>query len=141
MSNDAILPGQVWNDAEGKRIQAHGGSMHHEHGTFYWYRENKEWTTPGSDVWHWGVRCYSSTDLYHWDDRGLIIPPDVDDPTSPLHPAQMMDRPHIIFNPVTGKYVCWIKVMGEGDTQSYTVLTADSLLGPYSRRRGSIRSG
>ena len=135
MSNDAIRPGQVWNDTDGKRIQAHGGSMHHEHGTFYWYGENKERTTPGSDVWHWGVRCYSSTDLYHWEDRGLIIPPDVDDPTSPLHPAQMMDRPHIIFNAVTGKYVCWIKVMGEGDTQSYTVLTADSLLGPYSMQK------
>ena len=40
--NDAIRPGQVWNDTKGNRIQAHGGSMHHENGTFYWYGENKE---------------------------------------------------------------------------------------------------
>ena len=130
-TNDAIRPGRVWHDTNGDRIQAHGGSMHHENGTFYWYGENKERTTPGSGIWHWGVRCYSSTDLYHWDDLGLIIPPDVDDPASPLHPAQMMDRPHIIYNAATERYVCWLKVMGEGDTQTNTVLTAPSLLGPY----------
>ena len=53
--NDAIRPGQVWNDTNGRRIQAHGGSMHYENGTFYWYGENKEKTTPGSGIWHWGV--------------------------------------------------------------------------------------
>jgi hypothetical protein len=58
--NDAIHPGTPWSDTDGNRIQAHGGSMHHEHGTFYWYGENKEHTKPGSGVWHWGVRCYSS---------------------------------------------------------------------------------
>jgi hypothetical protein len=136
---DAIHPGRVWNDTNGNRIQAHGGSIHHDDGTFYWYGENKERTTPGSDIWHWGVRCYSSTDLYTWDDRGLIIPPDVDDPTSPLHPAQKVDRPHIIHNAATGKYVCWLKVMGEGFTQTSTVLVADALLGPYEIVRTGLR--
>lgn len=44
-----------------------------------------------------------------------------------------MDRPHIIFNQATSKYVCWLKVMGDGahDTQASTVLTADAFLGPY----------
>lgn len=105
--------------------------MHHENGTFFWYGENKERTLPGSGIWHWGVRCYSSTDLYNWTDLGLIIPPVVDDPSSPLHPAQQLDRPHIIFNPATGKYVCWAKIMGDGEIQTSTVLTSDSFLGPY----------
>jgi hypothetical protein len=137
--NNAIRPGQVWNDTNGNRIQAHGGSVHHENGTFYWYGENKEKTTRGSGVWHWGVRCYSSTDLYNWDDLGLIIPPAVDDPASPLHPAQKMDRPHIIYNPATKRYVCWLKVMGEGDTQTSQVLTAESFLGPYRVERTWLR--
>ena len=98
MTNDAIRPGQPWLDTNGERIQAHGGSLFFENDTFYWYGENKEHTTPGSGNWHWGVRAYSSTDLYNWDDLGLIIPPVLDDPSSPLHPAQKMDRPHIIFN-------------------------------------------
>lgn len=29
-----------------------------------------------SDIWHWGVRCYRSKDLYNWTDCGLIIPPE-----------------------------------------------------------------
>jgi hypothetical protein len=133
--NDAIHPGKPWLDTDGNRIQAHGGSMHHEHGAFYWYGENKERTKPGSGVWHWGVRCYSSTDLYNWNDEGLIIPPDLDDPSSPLHPAQKMDRPHIVYNAMTDTYVCWLKVMGDGDTQSVTILTAPTLLGPYNVAR------
>jgi hypothetical protein len=130
-TNDSILPGRPWLDTSGQRIQAHGGSIHYDNGTFFWYGENKEHTVPGSGVWHWGVRCYSSTDLYNWSDLGLIIPPVEDDPASPLHPAQKLDRPHIIFNVATQKYVCWVKIMGEGDLQTSTVLTADSFLGPY----------
>jgi Glycosyl hydrolases family 43 len=140
MTYTSIRPGQVWLDTSGERIQAHGGSLFYRQGTYYWYGENKERTTPGSGNWHWGVRAYSSTDLYNWDDRGLIIPPVLDDPDSPLHPAQKMDRPHIIFNERTGTYVCWLKVMGSGahDTQASTVLVADSLLGPYTIVRAGL---
>lgn len=92
-----------------------------------------------SDIWHWGVRCYRSKDLYNWTDCGLIIPPEPEDETSPLHPAACMDRPHIIFNRVTGKYVCWMKIMGRDGTQSETVLTADKLLGPYIKVRTGLR--
>jgi hypothetical protein len=89
----SITPGQVWTDTAGNRIHAHGGSLIHADGTFYWYGENKEHSLPGSGIWHWGVRCYSSPDLYNWTDEGLIIPPEPDDPTSPLHPSLGMDRP------------------------------------------------
>ncbi|RPE77807.1 MULTISPECIES: family 43 glycosylhydrolase [unclassified Frondihabitans] len=132
-THTSIRPGLVWLDTNGNRIQAHGGSVHYEDGVYYWYGENKEKTVPGSGIWHWGVRAYSSTDLYNWEDRGLIIPPVEDDPESPLHPTQGMDRPHIIFNELTQKYVCWIKVMGKDNqqTQASTILTADSFLGPY----------
>lgn len=127
-----IYPGRVWNDTEGNRIQAHGGSIIVVDGTFYWYGENKQRSTPGSGIWHWGVRCYSSTDLVNWTDRGLIIPPEPDDEESPLHPAAGMDRPHIIYNAQTRKYVCWLKVMSKGSVQRSTVLVADDVLGPYT---------
>ncbi|KUO18134.1 family 43 glycosylhydrolase [Streptomyces dysideae] len=126
----SITPGQVWLDTDGKRIHAHGGSILEIDGTFYWYGENKERSAPGSGIWHWGVRCYSSSDLYNWTDRGLIIPPEPDDPASPLHPATSMDRPHILRHPDTGRYVCWIKVMSPVGQRS-TVLVADDILGPY----------
>ena len=66
MQYTSIRPGQLWLDTEGKRIQAHGGSLFFWEGVFYWYGENKEKTLPGSGIWHWGVRCYSSHDLYNW---------------------------------------------------------------------------
>ena len=128
---DAIYPGRPWLDTDGKRIQAHGGSVIYVDGTYYWYGENKEKTDGTTDIYHWGVRCYSSKDLYNWKDEGIIIPPEPDDPTSPLHPTICMDRPHIIYNKKTKKFVCWLKIrMGDG-SQVSTVMTADNILGPY----------
>lgn len=136
----SFRPGQVWLDTEGKRIQAHGGSVFYEDGVYYWYGENKEKTDGISNIWHWGVRCYASVDLYNWEDKGIIIPPVLDDPKSPLHPSACMDRPHIIYNRYTKKYVCWVKVMNsEKNTQESTVLTADSILGPYEMVRTGLR--
>lgn len=136
---NSFHPGQVWLDTNGNRIHAHGGSIFEEDGIYYWYGENKEFTDPDKNIWHWGVRCYASTDLYNWEDKGLIIPPEPDDPDSSLHPSACMDRPHILYNQHTGKYVCWLKIMGKDGTQSETVLTADHLLGPYTKVREGLR--
>lgn len=135
----SICPGRTWTDTNGNRIQAHGGSVFYENGIYYWYGENKEKTDGKNGIWHWGVRCYSSTDLYNWEDCGLIIPPEPENENSPLHPAAMMDRPHIIYNASTKKYVCWLKIMGKDGTQASTILTADSFLGPYTKVRVGLR--
>lgn len=136
---DAFYPGQVWLDTNGNRIQAHGGSVIAVDNVYYWYGENKEKTDGVNGIWHWGVRCYSSTDLYNWEDCGLIIPPEPDDENSSLHPSACMDRPHIIYNQRTKKYVCWLKIMNKDQTQSETVLTADHILGPYTKVREGLR--
>jgi len=44
----------------------------------------------------------------------------------------MMDRPHIIYNKKTGKFVCWLKIMRRNGAQASTILVADALTGPYS---------
>ncbi len=108
-------------------------------GVYYWYGENKEKTTGESDIWHWGVRCYASTDLYNWEDKGLIISPEPESPGSSLHPATMMDRPHIIYNQTTKKFVCWLKIMNRDGSQTETVLTADDILGPYEIMREGLK--
>lgn len=138
MAYHSFRPGQVWLDTEGKRIQAHGGSVFYEKGIYYWYGENKEKSDGRNGIWHWGVRCYSSRDLYNWKDEGIIIPPVEEEPLSPLHPSRCMDRPHIIYNKRTGKYVCWLKIMNEDFSQASTVLTADNLLGPYTMIRTGL---
>ncbi len=136
---NAIYPGKPWLDTEGKRIQAHGGSVIFVNGTYYWYGENKEKTDGVNKIWHWGVRCYASKDLYNWEDKGIIIPPEPDDEKSSLHPSACMDRPHIIYNKMTKKYVCWLKIMNKDGTQTSTVLTADNILGPYTKVREGLR--
>ncbi len=135
---DCIRPGQVWLDTKGERIQAHGGSLTYLDGVYYWYGENKEFTDPEKGIWHWGVRCYRSDDLYNWEDLGLIIPPEPDDPDSSVNPHSMMDRPHIIYNGRTKKFVCWLKIMQKDGSQSETVLTADKLTGPYTKVREGL---
>ncbi len=136
---NSIRPGQVWLDTEGKRIQAHGGSVIYIDGTYYFYGENKEKTDGKNGIWQWGVRCYASKDLYNWEDKGLIIPPEPDDPSSTLHPAAKMDRPHIIYNKDTKKYVAWLKIMNPDGSQTETVLTADDFLGPYTKVREGLK--
>ena len=123
----SIRPGKKWLDTDGKPIQAHGFSVFYDEKNeqFVWYGENKEKTDGKGTIWHWGVRCYVSKDLYNWEDKGLLIPPTPDDLSSPLHPTYCMDRPHILYCKKTGKYVAWLKIMLSGHNQSMCILTAD----------------
>ena len=91
-----IKPGEVWLDTKGERIEAHGGSMFYEEGTYYWYGEDKSHTRKKGKTWTWGVKCYSSQDLVNWKDLGHIIEPVTDDKKSLFYPERRLDRPHII---------------------------------------------
>ena len=123
-----IKPGEVWLDTKGERIQAHGASMFYENGKYYWYGEDKTYTRKKGKLWTWGIKCYSSTDLVNWEDLGHIVEPTPNDKKSIFHPNRRMDRPHIIKNEKTGKYILWLKYC---DKNHFAVLTADNLLGPY----------
>ena len=130
----SIRSGKVWYDTEGKRIHAHGGSIIFANETFWWYGENKEGitgTATGEKCknWHHGVRCYSSKDLYNWKDEGLIVP-ESDDENNPFYPENIMDRPHILYNEKTKKYVLWAKTTQKGqnfETAKFALCVGDSL--------------
>ena len=133
----AIYPGRPWLDTQGNRIQAHAGGLFYENGQWYWYGENKEKTDGKNGIWTWGIRAYHSADLYNWTDCGLIIPPVLDNPDSNLAPQKHIDRPHILKNPRTGQYVCWLKLSGKD--ACFALLTAPALLGPYTLVRENYR--
>ncbi len=126
---NSITPGKVWLDTDGNRIQAHGGSVLYVDDTYYWYGENKDRTDEPAGIWHWGVRLYSSKDLYNWKSEGIILPPAPEDDQSPVHPSQYMDRPHIIYNKKTKKFVMWIKIMRREnmEDQYMTIAVADKI--------------
>ena len=134
--NRTIKPGQPWYDTEGKLIQAHGGSMLYHEGVYYWYGENKEKYVAGGKNWHYGVKCYSSTDLYNWKDEGIILEP-AEDVNDPMHPERIMDRPHIIYNKRTKQFVMWVKFAGTNEdpwdwmTQYMGIAVSDDITKPF----------
>ena len=125
--NNCIKNGAPLYDINGKRIHAQFPHMLYHNGKYYLYGSNKEFSN-GTGIWHWGIKMYESEDLYNWKEVGIIIPPDENDPASPLYPHKTMDAPCIIYNRKTDKWVCWLIEMNE--KKAYT-LVADSLFGPY----------
>lgn len=138
MREKMFHPGQPWLDTEGKPIQAHGGALWYDEAVdlYYWYGENKDHTDGKSKIWTWGIRYYSSRDLYHWKDEGYLLPPAPDDTEDPMFPENRIDRPHIIQNP-QGQFVLWIK--HSGDRACFTVYTAPRFAGPYTMVRDRFR--
>lgn len=122
-------------DTDKEPIQAHGGGVLFHEGVYYWFGENKTLpNNPGTtrtDVV--GVSCYSSRDLLHWKNEGVVLPAVPDDSSHDLHPSKVAERPKVIFNRATGKYVMWLHV----DSPDYTaaragVAVADSPVGPFT---------
>lgn len=140
----SIRPGQPWLDTDRQLIQAHGGSVLYHEGVFYWYGENKAPLDEENEIWHGGISCYSSTDLYNWKNEGVILEPS----TTPGHPLgvdRFLERPHILYNPFTKKFVMWIKswINGNDDlpraldrnAQYVVIAVADRMTGPYALAR------
>lgn len=137
-----IKSGTVWKDSAGKPINAHGGGILHHAGTYYWFGEikngktytpkcNASWGGTRIDVT--GVSCYSSGDLLHWENRGIALAAVPDDPEHDLHPLKVLERPKVIFNAKTGKFVMWF----HSDTVDYAaakcgVAVSDKPEGPYN---------
>ena len=128
----SIRPGKVWYDTEGKRIHAHGGSILYAENIFWWYGENKEGITGTATgeqckYRHHGIRCYSSTDLYNWDDEGIIVP-ESNDEANPLFPTYIVERPHILYNEKNGNYVLWAKTTKSSYKEArFSICVGDSL--------------
>jgi hypothetical protein len=138
----AFRPGAVWLDTADQPINAHGGGMLFHEGTYYWYGENKEgrtWLPPANRAWDGyrvdvtGIRCYSSQDLLHWQDEGLVLKAVPEDPKHDLHPSKVCERPKVLFNPRTKKFVMWMHIDSE-DYQAARagVATADRPTGPFT---------
>ncbi len=112
----SFRPGKFWYDTEGELIQAHGGSVIYAEGKYYWYGENKTGVTGRATgevcpIWHQGVQVYSSEDLYNWKNEGTVSV-DFEDEEHPFYVGRVMDRPHILYNETTKKYVMWAKIGG-----------------------------
>jgi len=130
--NNSFKPGQIWPDNEGKHINAHGGGIIYYNDTYYWFGEYR---LPRSekDKSRYGVSCYSSKDLLNWKNEGLALKV-INDTASILSPGCVIERPKVIFNKKTGKFVMWFhhELKGQGYKAALTgVAVSDNVTGPY----------
>ena len=130
---DGLPNGGIWKDDKGVHINAHGGGVLFHQGTYYWYGEHKIEGGAGN-VAHVGVHVYSSTDLLKWKDEGIALKVS-DDPASEIAKECVLERPKVIFNAKTGKFVMWfhleLKAKGYNAARS-GVAVADTPTGPFT---------
>lgn len=129
----AFEPGALWLDNNGKHINAHGGGMLFHNGVYYWYGEHKIAGDAGN-VAHVGVHCYSSGDLYNWKDAGIALPVS-QDPASDITEGCIIERPKVIYNAKTSKFVMWfhLELKGQGYNAARSgVAVADQPAGPFT---------
>ncbi len=129
-------PGAIWPDNNDVHINAHGGGFLYQDGVYYWFGEHKTEGRGGNKA-NVGVHVYSSEDLYHWKDEGIALEVH-EDTTSLLVKGCVIERPKVIYNEKTGKYVMWFhhELKGMGYKAAMTgVALADEATGPYTYLR------
>jgi beta-xylosidase len=138
----AFEPGQVWPDNKGTHLNAHGAGALYDNGRYYLFGEHKIAGPKGNSA-QVGVHCYSSTDLYNWKDEGIALTVAPAGSGSEIEQGCVLERPKVVFNKQTGKYVMWfhLELKGKGYALSRTaVAVSDKATGPYTYVR-SFRPG
>ncbi len=129
-----IQPAKIWPDDHGNHINAHGGGILVHKNKYYWYGEHKIEGTAGNKA-HVGVHVYSSPDLYNWTDEGIALKVVEDDPGHDITKECVLERPKVIYNEKTGKFVMWfhLELKGQGyDAARSGVAVADDPIGPFT---------
>jgi len=130
---NAFFPGKIWKDNNGVHINAHGGGIVEYKGTYYWYGEHKIEGEKGNTA-QVGVHCYSSKDLYNWKDEGIALAVS-DDLKSDIAKGCILERPKVVYNKKTKKFVMWfhLELLGKGyEAARAGVAVADKATGPYT---------
>ncbi|RIX59522.1 beta-xylosidase [Paenibacillus nanensis] len=131
--------GKQWMDTNGQPIRAHGGGFLFDNGFYYWFGENR---TGGRKV-----SCYRSADLTEWEWRGDVLT--LESEAEPIYYRTSLEmnpfstenganieRPKVLFNAKTGKYVMWMHWENGRDYKDArcAVATSDTVDGAYTYR-------
>ncbi|MGN8071073.1 glycoside hydrolase family 43 protein [Mucilaginibacter sp. 22184] len=138
--NDRRSDNDVLMDTDGKPVNAHGAGVLYYKCVYYLFGEvkkGKTWLVP-KQSWEdfrvpaGGVSCYSSTDLKHWKNRGVVLKPTTNNPGYDLDTGRVIERPKVIYNERTKKFVMWMHI--DKNDYSYSrggVAISDKPFGPY----------
>lgn len=124
----SLLNATPFKSTAGNVVHAHGGGMIKVGSYYYWAGENRDGTNY--------VSLYRSTDLKNWEFRAHLL--------SKSSAAELatanIERPKIIYNASTGKYVLWAHKENGVDygEARVAVASASNIEGPYTYH-GSFR--
>jgi len=147
-SEKKFLPGEIWKDTDGKPINAHGGGILFHDNKYYWFGEiknGKTWRVENIKKWEdyrcaaGGISCYSSENLLDWKFEGVALSANYSDTASDIHISKVLERPKVIYNEKTKKFVMWLHI--DSEDYSYAragIAVSDKPQGPYNYL-GSIR--
>jgi hypothetical protein len=119
-------PGSVWLDTDGAPIDAHGGGIMRVGDVYYLYGESHRLGSGNRT----GITAYSSRDLSHWKNEGVVLPKD----SLPelFRDRGVAERPKVIHNTRTGRYVMWMHLDANRYFEaSAGVAVSDSPTGPF----------
>ncbi len=130
---NSLFNGGIWPDDHGVHINAHGGGILNDDGTYYWFGEHKVEGERGNRAWV-GVGCYSSRDLVNWKNEGVALAVSKD-ASSDIREGNVIERPKVIRCRKTGKYVMYFHL--EIDPATYRsarvgIAVSDTPTGPYT---------
>ncbi len=146
-TRDKIVQYEQWLDTDGNPINAHGGGILYHNGRYYWYGEYKQGKTvlPEWATWECyrtdvtGVSCYSSADMLNWTFEGIALAAEPDIPGSDLHTSKVLERPKVVYNKKTNKFVMWVHAESADYSKAAAgVAVSDTPAGPF-RYIGSFR--
>lgn len=120
----------VWKDNSGNYINAHGGGILSYNNKYYWFGEHRPEKGFSTQV---GVNCYSSDDLRNWKYERVALAVS-EEKGSDIERGCIMERPKVIYNGNTGKFVMWfhLELKDKGYGPAYAaVAISDKPEGPY----------
>ncbi|GAA4011139.1 RICIN domain-containing protein [Streptomyces sp. NBC_01352] len=126
-----IVNGTQFTDTSGSPVHAHGGGVLKVGSYYYWFGENRN-----ADNTFRYVSAYRSTDLKNWEFRNHVLT----EATDPELATANIERPKVMYNASTGKYVMWMhKENGTDYSEARAaVAVSDTVDGNYSWQ-GSFR--
>lgn len=129
-----LRPGEVWPDNNGLHVNAHGGNIILVGDTYYWYGESRP---RNGGKFMPGVSLYTSRDLLHWTDRGIVMAT-VPDTASPIQQGCVIERPKVVRCPHTDNYVMLFHLELKGRGYAAAMMgfaDSPSPEGPFTFRR------
>ena len=126
-----ITNGTQFTDSGGNPLHAHGGGVLKVGSYYYWFGENRN-----ADNTFRYVSAYRSTDLKNWEFRNHVLT----EATDPELATANIERPKVMYNASTGKFVMWMhKENGVDYSEARAaVAVSDTVDGNYTWR-GSFR--